>query len=95
MQWARLVRSAERCGKQAEGGTWRGAAASRWREGDVIGGEGACRSGRGRKGGRKACAKAVASGAGMKGGMGSVDEGGLTAGGGMRQPVEVQREGWG
>lgn len=39
--------------RQAEGGIWRGAAESgRWRErreGDVIGGEGACRSGRGRK----------------------------------------------
>lgn len=74
------------------GGTWRGAAASRrWREGregDVIGGEGVCRSGRGRYGRRKkGCAKAA-------GRMGSAEEGGLAAGRGLRQPVGMQREGW-
>lgn len=77
--------------RQAEGGIWRGAAESgRWRErreGDVIGGEGACRSGRGgRKRREKSERHGCGGGGGVKGGMGSVEEGGLTAERGLRQP---------
>lgn len=68
------------------GGLWQ--AGDGGREGDVIGGEGVCRSGRGRYGRRKkGCAKAA-------GRVGSAEEGGLAAGRGLRQPVGVQREEW-